>query len=68
MGMMRDHYQGTELDMTKGVAAGPYEMPYRWRPLVWEHEGQNYFNERPISTPQTGFSFVSQSRSWLPMK
>jgi dipeptidase len=66
MGMMRDHYQGTELDMTKGVAAGPYEMPYRWRPLVWEHEGQNYFNERPISTPQTGFSFVSQSRSWLP--
>jgi dipeptidase len=66
MGMMRDHYQDTELDMTKGVAAGPYQMPYRWRPLVWEHEGEKYFNERPISTPQTGFSFVSQSRSWLP--
>jgi dipeptidase len=66
MGMMRDHYQGTELDMTKGVAAGPYQMPYRWRPLVWEHEGEKYFNERPISTPQTGFSFISQSRSWLP--
>jgi len=64
--LMRDHYQGTELDMTKGLAAGPYSMPYRWRPLTWEYEGQQYFNERPISTPQTGFSFISQSRSWLP--
>ncbi|PKL84290.1 MAG: dipeptidase [Ignavibacteriae bacterium HGW-Ignavibacteriae-3] len=64
--LMRDHYQGTELDMTKGLAAGPYNMPYRWRPLTWEYNGQQYFNERPISTPQTGFSFISQSRSWLP--
>jgi dipeptidase len=66
MHLMRDHYQGTELDMTVGVAAGPYEMPYRWRPLTWQYEGQDYFNERPISTPQTGFSFVSQARSHLP--
>lgn len=66
MSLKRDHYQGTELDMTIGVAAGPYKMPYRWRPLIWEHEGQRYFNERPLSTPQTAFSFVSQSRSWLP--
>lgn len=66
MHLMRDHYQGTELDMTTGVAAGPYNMPYRWRPLVWEFEGEQYFNERPISTPQTGFSFVSQARSHLP--
>lgn len=66
MHLMRDHYQGTELDMTKGIAAGPYDMPYRWRPLVWEHEGERYFHERPISTPQTAWSFVSQSRSDLP--
>lgn len=66
MHLMRDHYQGTELDLTKGVAAGPYEMPYRPRPLVWEFEGEKYFNERPISTAQTGFSFVSQARSHLP--
>lgn len=66
MHLMRDHYQGTELDMTKGVAAGVYEMPYRWRPLVWEHEDEEYFHERPISTPQTAWSFVSQSRSDLP--
>lgn len=66
MYLMRDHYQGTELDMTVGVAAGPYEMPYRWRPLTWEYEGVEYFNERPISTPQTGFSFVSQARSHMP--
>lgn len=64
--LMRDHYQGTELDMTKGIAAGTYAMPYRWRPLVWDYEGVQYFNERPISTPQTGFSFISQSRSHLP--
>jgi dipeptidase len=66
MQLMRDHYQGTELDMTKGIAAGPYSMPYRWRPLTFSHNGEEYFNERPISTPQTGFSFVSQSRASLP--
>jgi dipeptidase len=66
MGLMRDHYEGTELDMTKGVAAGPYQMPYRWRPLTWEYNGEEYFHERPISTPQTGFSFVSQARANLP--
>jgi dipeptidase len=66
MSLMRDHYEGTELDMTVGVAAGTYGMPYRPRPLTWEYEGEEYFNERPISTPQTGFSFVSQSRSFMP--
>lgn len=66
MNLMRDHYQGTELDMTKGIAAGPYNMPYRWRPLTWKYNGEEYFNERPISTPQTGFSFVSQARSQMP--
>jgi dipeptidase len=66
MGLMRDHYEGTELDMTKGIAAGPYKMPYRWRPLTWQYNGEEYFNERPISTPQTGFSFVSQARAHLP--
>lgn len=64
--LMRDHYQGTELDMTKGIAAGWYGTPVRWRPLVWEYDGQKYFNERPISTPQTAFSFISQARSYLP--
>jgi dipeptidase len=66
MQLMRDHYEGTELDMTKGIAAGPYEMPYRCSPLTFEVDGEKYFNERPISTYQTGFSFVSQSRAHLP--
>ncbi|MCG8700693.1 MAG: C69 family dipeptidase, partial [Bacteroidales bacterium] len=66
MGMMRDYYQGTPMDMTKDVGAGPYEKIVRWRPLVWEVDSVSYFNERAISTQQTGFSFVSQSRSWLP--
>jgi dipeptidase len=66
MHLMRDHYEGTELDMTKGIAAGVYDMPYRWRPLVWEYEDEKYFHERPISTPQTAWSFVSQARSDLP--
>jgi dipeptidase len=66
MALMRDHYEGTPHDMTVGVAAGPYGTPNRARPIAWEVDGQKYSWERPISTPQTGFSFVSQSRSWLP--
>lgn len=66
MGMMRDHYQGTALDMTKDVGAGPFKLPYRWRPLTFKVGEENYVNERAISTQQTGFSFVAQSRSWLP--
>jgi dipeptidase len=66
MHLMRDHFEGTELDVTKGIASGWYGSPVRWRPLTWEYQGQQYFNERPISTPQTGFSFVAQSRSFLP--
>ncbi len=64
--LMRDHYEGTNFDMTQGVDAGPYGNPYRWRPMAWEIDGQNYTWERPISTQQTGFSMVTQSRSWLP--
>jgi dipeptidase len=64
--LMRDHYEGTELDMTKDIGAGPYHCPYRWRPLTWKVDTFTYFNERAISTQQTGFSFISQSRSWLP--
>ena len=64
--LMRDHYEGTEFDMTVGVDAGPYGAPDRWRPIAWEVDGREYSWERPISTQQTGFSFVSQSRSWLP--
>ncbi len=63
---MRDHYEGTSLDMTEDVGAGPYKVPYRWRPLYWEVDGEKYFNERAVATQQTGFSFVTQSRDWLP--
>lgn len=64
--MMRDHYEGTPMDMTKDIGAGPYQVPYRWRPMSWEHEGKTYFNERAIATQQTGFVLVAQLRSWLP--
>ena len=64
--LMRDHYEGTIYDMRKGIDAGPYGNPLRCRPIVWEVDGVEYAWERPISTQQTGFSFVSQSRSWLP--
>ncbi len=66
MGMMRDHFEGTELDMTKDLGAGPHGLPYRWRGLTWEVDSVQYCNERAISTQQTGFSFVAQCRSWLP--
>jgi dipeptidase len=64
--IMRDHYEGTDYDMTKGIDAGPYGTPNRARPMTWEVDSVTYTWERPISTQQTGFSFVSQSRSWLP--
>jgi len=65
-GMMRDHFEGTPLDMTTDAGAGPYALPYRWRPLTWEVDSVEYCNERAVSTQQTGFSFVAQSRSTLP--
>lgn len=68
MNFMRDHLEGTELDMRKDIGAGPFENPYRWRPLTWEVDGVTYCNERATATQQTGFSFVSQSRNWLPEK
>lgn len=64
--MMRDHYEGTELDMSTGFGAGTFELPYRFGRLTWQIDSVEYCNERPISTRQTGFSFVSQSRNWLP--
>lgn len=64
--LMRDHYEGTPYDMTQGVDAGPYGTPNRWRPIDWTIDSAVYVWERPISTQQTGFSFVSQSRDWLP--
>jgi dipeptidase len=64
--LMRDQYEGTEFDMTKGIDAGPYGLPRRWRPLAWKVDGQEYGWMRPISTQQTAFSIVSQSRARLP--
>ncbi len=66
VGMMRDYYQGTPMDMTKDIGAGPFRSTVRWRPMEWSVDEVNYFNERAISTMQTGFSFVAQCRSWLP--
>lgn len=66
IGLMRDYYQGTPLDMTMDAGAGPYGCIVRWRPLTWKVDGKEYFNERAISTQQTGFSFVAQSRGWIP--
>lgn len=64
--LMRDYYQGTKMDMTKDFGAGSYSCIVRWRPLTWKVDSIEYFNERAVSTQQTGFTFVAQSRSWLP--
>lgn len=66
MSLMRDHYEGTAYDMTQGIDAGPYNSPYRWRPMNWVVDSVEYAWERPISTQQTAFSFISQSRAYLP--
>ena len=66
MALMRDHFEGTPMDMTQDVGAGPFHCPYRWRPMDFEVDGKQYIHERAISTQQTGFSFVAQCRKWLP--
>jgi dipeptidase len=70
MNFMRDHLEGTPLDMRLDAGAGPFGLPYRWRPLTWSAENTSeelqYCNERATATQQTGFSFVAESRSWLP--
>ena len=63
---MRDMYEGTELDMTKGVAAGPFGSKLRCSPLTFKVDSVEYVNERPIATQQTGFTFIAQMRSWMP--
>ena len=65
---MRDHYEGTSLSVADGtdIGGGIWQMPYRPTPLMFKVDGKQCFNERPVSTQQTGFVFVSQMRSWMP--
>ena len=65
---MRDHYEGTVMSVADGsdIGGGIWQMPYRPTPLFYKVNGKQYFNERPTSTQQTGFSYVSQMRSWMP--
>lgn len=64
--MMRDHFEGTPLDMTKDIGAGAFSLPYRWRPLTYKVDGETYTHERAIATQQTGFSLVAQLRNDKP--
>jgi len=63
---MRDHYEGTPFALDGDIGGGIWQMPYRPTPLSFKLDGKEYFNERPTSTQQTGFTYVSQMRSWLP--
>ena len=62
MDCMRDHYEGTKMDMTTDIGAGGEECPYRWRPMYFEVDGVEYCNERATATQQTGFWLVGQAR------
>ncbi|MEN6618432.1 MAG: C69 family dipeptidase [Rikenellaceae bacterium] len=64
--VMRDHFDGTALDMTKDIGAGGFALPYRWRPMTFKVDSASYVNERAIATQQTGFWLLGQSRNWLP--
>ena len=64
--LMRNHYEGTPLDMTVGAGSGIFGTPFRYSPLSYKVDGVEYFHERPIATQQTGFTFVAQMRGWLP--
>lgn len=66
MAAMRDHYEDTPLDMRNDPGAGPFKSPYRWRPMEFKVDSAEYLCERAIATQQTGYSFVAQSRNWLP--
>jgi len=68
MNFMRDHLEGTALDMRQDIGAGPFGLPYRWRPLEWSMtcDENQYCNERATATQQTGFVFVAECRNWLP--
>ncbi len=63
---MRNHYEGTELDMTCDPGAGPFKLPYRWRPMTFKVGDEEFFNERAIATQQTGWWYVGECRGWLP--
>ncbi|OAV64234.1 Dipeptidase A [Bacteroidales bacterium Barb6XT] len=63
---MRNHYEGTDLDMTNDAGAGPFKVPYRWRPMHFNVDDTTYLNERAVATQQTGFVIVPQMRNWLP--
>lgn len=62
---MRDHYEGTPMDMRRDIGAGGHGLPYRWRPMNFEVDSVKYLNERATATQQTGFWFVAQARNWL---
>ena len=64
--VMRDHFEGTPMDMTTDIGAGGNALPYRWRPMTFTVDGKSYVNERAIATQQTGFWFVGQARGYLP--
>lgn len=59
---MRDHYEGTKMDMTTDIGAGGHGLPYRWRPMNFEVDGKTYLNERAIATQQTAFWLCGQAR------
>ncbi len=64
--VMRDHFEGTPMDMTQDIGAGGNALPYRWRPMEFEFDGKTYVNERAIATQQTGFWMVGQARNYVP--
>ena len=64
--VMRDHFEGTPMDMTQDIGAGGNALPYRWRPMEFSYEGRTYVNERAIATQQTGFWMVGQARNYVP--
>jgi dipeptidase len=64
--VMRDHFEGTPMDMTQDIGAGGNALPYRWRPMEFTVDGKTYVNERAIATQQTGFWMVGQARNYVP--
>lgn len=66
MAINRDHYEGTEFDLTKGLEAGPFGTPNRYpTPGSQNPEGSAGW-ERAISLFRTNFSTVVVARKDMP--
>jgi dipeptidase len=72
MDLLRDHYEGTDFDMTRGLLSGAfgdydrYDIRPQGQGEVTAEESKSGFFERAIGLFRTSHSYITQSRRGLP--